>query len=66
MEEQKQPEDLYGIKYNKISNLIINFIKMHSAGFEPTNQKDTRLKRASLTAPQTMLIIYGDILLVPF
>ena len=28
---------------------------MHSAGFEPANQKDTILSRASLTAPQTML-----------
>jgi hypothetical protein len=39
---------------------------MHGAGFEPTNQKDTRLKRSSLTAPQTMLTINGVVLLVPF
>ena len=39
---------------------------MHGAGFEPTNQKDTRLKRASLTTPQTMLTINCLVLLVPF
>ena len=38
-----------------LNYFYINFIKMHSAGFEPANQKDTILSRASLTAPQTML-----------